>query len=144
MGLVTGVSFSFSTYGGFFIVIVAFKRRQVIDVIIIVVVAIVVDAEAELDETVNAVGEGHGLVEGEARSEEGGVVEEPDEVLVGLVSLGLLAQGGDDGVGGVDLHGLLGAHVGALAGVAEGLGLHDTLHVGGPAVLASLREKSEA
>ena len=82
--------------------------------------------------------EGGGLIEGEAGGEEGGVVEEPDEVLDGLVTgigIGLLAKSSDDGVGGVDLHGLLRGHVSRLGGVAEGLGLHDTLHVGGPAEL---------
>ena len=46
-------------------------------IVAVALVIVVVDRETELDETVDAVGEGHGLVEGEARSEEGGVVEEP-------------------------------------------------------------------
>merc|ERR1712072_306460 len=36
----------------------------------------------------------------------------------------------------VDLHGLLACHVARHGAVLEGLGLHDTLHVGRPAVLA--------
>jgi len=42
----------------------------------------------------------------------------------------------DNGVLGVDLQGLLGGHVGGHGGVAQGLRLHDALHVGAPAVLA--------
>ena len=42
-----------------------------------------------------------------------------------------------DGVVWVDLQGLLGGHVGAHAVVPQRLGLHDTLHVCTPAVLAS-------
>merc|ERR1711865_791771 len=71
--------------------------------------------------------------------EEGGVVQQPDEVLdrlVRLVRLGLLAEGGDDRVVGVDLERLLGRHVAAARAVAEGLRLHDALHARGPAVLA--------
>merc|ERR1711988_567427 len=37
----------------------------------------------------------------------------------------------------VDLHGLLGCHVARHGAVLEGLGLHDTLHVSRPAILAS-------
>ena len=39
----------------------------------------------------------------------------------------------DDGVVGVNFHSLLGDHVRGHAGVTEGLGLHETLHVSGPA-----------
>jgi hypothetical protein len=52
-------------------------------------------------------------------------------------SLGLLAKSNHNRVGGVDLHGLLGAHVSGLGGITKFLGLHNTFHVGGPAVLAS-------
>ncbi len=42
----------------------------------------------------------------------------------------------NDGVVWVDLEGLLGGHVGADGAVAQGLCLHDALHVGAPPVLA--------
>merc|ERR1712195_244591 len=41
-----------------------------------------------------------------------------------------------DRVLGVDLHGLLGGHVRGHGAVAQRLGAHDALHVGGPAVFA--------
>ena len=53
----------------------------------------------------NAVSECGRLVKGEARCEEGGVVEHPDDVLDGLVALvgtHFLSQRGYDRVGGVD------------------------------------------
>ena len=125
-------------HGALTLVVIAVQGREVLHVVLIIIVIVVVDGKTKLDEAVDTRGEGGGLIEGEAGSEEGGVVQEPDEVLDGLVAgvgICLLAKGGDDGVGGVDLHGLLGGHVGRLGGVAEGLGLHDTLHVGGPAEL---------
>ena len=125
-------------HGALTLVVIAVEGREVLHVVLIIVIIVVVNGKTELDETVDTRGEGGRLIEGEAGGEEGGVVEEPDEVLDGLVTgigIGLLAESGDDGVGGVDLHGLLGGHVGRLGGVAEGLGLHDTLHVGGPAEL---------
>lgn len=94
----------------------------------------------------------NGGIKGEARGEEGGLVEKDGEVANGLVGgvLGdLAAELLDDGVVGVDLEGLLGLHcwwerqelgkvqnkkspgsltVGRHAGVAESLSLHDALH----------------
>eukprot|EP00657_Telonema_sp_P-1_P009156 TRINITY_DN332_c0_g1_i3.p2 TRINITY_DN332_c0_g1~~TRINITY_DN332_c0_g1_i3.p2 ORF type:complete len:587 (+),score=293.64 TRINITY_DN332_c0_g1_i3:233-1993(+) len=96
------------------------------------------ELKAKLDHAVDALGVGSGVLEVEAGGEEGGVEEQVDEVLDGLVALvgvDALAQLLDDGVVGVDLHGLLGHHVGGHAGVAEGLVAHDLLHVGGPAEL---------
>ena len=88
-----------------------------------------------------------GILEGEAGGEEGGLVEEVDEILDGWV-LGVLIQtllqGLDDGVEGVDLHGLLGRHVTGHGGVAQSLGLHDALHVGGPAELAGDEDAGRA
>ena len=81
-----------------------------------------------------------GLLEVETGGEEGGVEEQPDEVLdglVGLVGITLGLELAHDGVLAVDLHGLLGNHVGGHGGITEGLGLHDALHVGGPAELGS-------
>mmetsp|Transcript_29779 Transcript_29779/g.86813 ORF Transcript_29779/g.86813 Transcript_29779/m.86813 type:complete len:289 (+) Transcript_29779:108-974(+) len=125
-------------HGALTLVFITVKGRKILHVVLVVVLIVVVDRETKLNEAVDARGEGGGLIEGEAGGEEGSVVQEPDEVLDGLVAgvgIGLLTKGGDDGVGGVDLHGLLGGHVGRLGGVAEGLGLHDALHVGGPAEL---------
>ena len=110
------------------------KRRHVI----ITSVVIGGNGEAELHHAVDSAGEVLGLVEGEAGSEHGGVVEEPDEILdglVGVVDLGLLAELINDLVLGVELEGLLGDHVAGGGGVTECLGLHDSLHVSGPAVL---------
>merc|ERR1719488_407439 len=110
-------------------------------VIVLVVIHVVVaaaDGKTEANETVDAVGKSGGLLEGESQGEEGGLVEQPDQILdglVGLVDAGLLAKRLDDGVGRVQLEGLLGAHVAGHAAIAEGLGLHDALHVGSPAVL---------
>merc|ERR1711861_12856 len=80
------------------------------------------------------------LIQGETRGEHRGVEEQPDQVLDGLVVLVLLStctQCLDDCARWVELHGLLGSHVARHGAVLEGLGLHDTLHVGRPAVLAS-------
>lgn len=93
-----------------------------------------VDREAEGNHVVDAVGEAEartrsaasrgrtvrrknvldGSVEGEARGEEGSLVEEDDQRLDGLVGgilLDLAAELLDDGVVGVDLEGLLRLHV---------------------------------
>jgi hypothetical protein len=99
---------------------------------------IVIDTETELDHTVDTVSEMSGFFEGESGSKEGGLVKEPDEVLNGLITLiliGFLLKFLDDGVIGVDFHGLLGDHVCGHGRVTEGLGLHDTFHIGGPSVL---------
>ena len=89
----------------------------------------------------DALSKASGLVNGEARDEEGGLVEKLGDGLDGAVvlaiSLDLVLELLDDGGLGGDLEGLLGRHVGGHGGVTEGLGLHDTLHVGGPTELAS-------
>ncbi|CAG9942373.1 unnamed protein product [Clonostachys rosea f. rosea IK726] len=59
-----------------------------------------------------------------------------DGAVVLAVGLNLLLELLDDGRLGRDLKGLLGGHVAGHGGVTEGLGLHDTLHVGGPTELA--------
>merc|ERR1711871_1795016 len=64
----------------------------------------------------DATGKGVRLVEGEPRGEQGGLEEQQHEVLHGLVALvglGALAELVHDGVVRVDLHSLLGRHVGA-------------------------------
>ena len=81
------------------------------------------------------------LLDGEAGDEQGGLEEELGDGLDGTVvlaiGLDLLLELLDDRGLGRDLEGLLGGHVGGHGGVTESLGLHDTLHVGGPAELAS-------
>ncbi|CAH0377059.1 unnamed protein product, partial [Pelagomonas calceolata] len=125
-------------HGRLLVEAVLLEGREVVHVRVEVVL-VVVDRETELDEAVDTRREGRRLVEREARRQERRVVEQPDEVLdrlVRLVGLGLVAERLDDGVQGVDLHGLLRRHVGRRRRVAQGLGLHDALHVRGPAVLA--------
>mmetsp|Transcript_17764 Transcript_17764/g.57462 ORF Transcript_17764/g.57462 Transcript_17764/m.57462 type:complete len:716 (-) Transcript_17764:251-2398(-) len=107
--------------------------------VVLLEVIVLVDAEAELDHAVDAGAEGVGVVEREARGEHGGLEQQEHEILDGLVALvrvAALLELRHDGVVGVDLHGLLRGHVAAHGVVAEGLGLHDALHVGGPPVLA--------
>merc|ERR1711972_592540 len=99
---------------------------------------IVVDAESELDHSVNAASKLGRLIEIEARCQKRGVEEEPDQVLdgfAGLVRSSLLFQLCHDGVLRIYFHGLLGHHVGSHAAVTQGLCLHDTLHVGRPTIL---------
>merc|ERR1719454_1509720 len=118
------------------LIAVLLERRELLDVAGLVVV---LDREAELDHAVDAAREGRRLVEREARREERRLEEEVDEVLDGLVALvggGLRLELLHDRVLRVDLHRLLGGHVRRHRVVAEGLGAHDALHVGGPAVLA--------
>lgn len=97
------------------------------------------------------------LLKGEARSEEGGFVEQNRQVAdsaVGSIFSNLVAntistscsqakvstdlalQLLDDGMVGVDLERLLALHVRGHAAVAQCLCLHDALHVGRPAELA--------
>merc|ERR1719329_1297739 len=88
----------------------------------------------------NAAGELSGLIKVETGGEQGCVEQEPDQILdslVGLVSGGLLLEFRHDGVLWVDFHGLLGDHVRGHGVVTESLCLHDTLHVGRPAILGS-------
>ena len=83
--------------------------------------------------------ERRGLVEREARREERGLEQQEHEVtdrLVALVGVSALAQLLHDHVVRVDLQRLLARHVGRHRVVAQGLRLHDALHVGRPAVLA--------
>merc|ERR1712100_268588 len=73
------------------------KRRQ----IIISRIVVVVDAQAELDHEVDAPGELRWLIQREARSQQGRVKQEPDEILHGLVRLvrgSLLLELRHDGV----------------------------------------------
>merc|ERR1712144_160717 len=119
--------------------LIVLEGGHVIVILIVVNNVILIDAKPKLDHPVDATSEGGRLVKSEPRGEEGGVEQEPDEVLdslVVLVLVGTSAESVDDGVRRVDLHRLLGCHVAGHGAVLEGLGLHDTLHVGRPAVLA--------
>jgi len=101
---------------------------------------IVIDAETQLDHSVDSVGEEGGLVKGETGGQEGGFEHQPNEVLGGLVVLDgveFLLEFDDDGVGRVHFHGLLGSHVRLHGGVSQSLSLHDSLHVCGPSVFGS-------
>jgi len=89
---------------------------------------------------VDALREAGRFFDGEAGDEQGGLEEELGDGLDGAVvlavGLDLLLELLDDRRAGRDFKGLLGGHVGGHGGVAQGLRLHDTLHVGGPAELA--------
>mmetsp|Transcript_3790 Transcript_3790/g.8089 ORF Transcript_3790/g.8089 Transcript_3790/m.8089 type:complete len:555 (-) Transcript_3790:561-2225(-) len=124
---------------GTLLIVIIIEGREVIHIIIVLISIVVINGQTKLHQTVDTRSEGGRFIKAESRGEETGIVKKPDEVLHGLVrliSIGLLAKSSDDGVGGIDLHGLLRAHVGTLAGVTKSLRLHDTLHVGRPAVLA--------
>jgi hypothetical protein len=101
---------------------------------------VLIDVQAERDELVDALGEAGGLLNGESRDQERGLEEELSDGLDGTVVLAirldLLLELLDDRRLGGDLESLLGSHVRAHGGVTESLGLHDTLHVGGPTELA--------
>jgi len=99
-----------------------------------------IDGETELDHAMDTSSELGRLLETEARGEQGGVEKQPDKILnglVGLVGVTLALELSHDRMLGVDLHGFLGNHVGGHGGITEGLSLHDTFHVGGPAELGS-------
>mmetsp|Transcript_10428 Transcript_10428/g.14739 ORF Transcript_10428/g.14739 Transcript_10428/m.14739 type:complete len:504 (+) Transcript_10428:193-1704(+) len=127
-------------HGGFLIVIVAIKWRQVFHIIIFFVVIIVINGETKLDKTVNTRSKGGRFFQGESTGEERGIVKEPDQILdslITLVSISLFAKGNNDRVGRVDFQSLLGAHVSRLSAVTESLCLHDTFHVGRPSEFTS-------
>merc|ERR1712100_287829 len=112
------------------------KRRQV--VIVTQALVIIIDAETQLDHTVDATSKLCGFIKVESRGEEGSVEQEPDQIfhsLVGFVCSSLLPELSHDGVLRVDLHGLLGDHVGSHGVVTQSLSLHDTLHVCRPSIL---------
>merc|ERR1719346_853116 len=79
-----------------------------------------------------------GIFKTESGAEKSCLEKKKDKVLDGLVvliRLSSLSEVLNDAVVRVDLEVLLGCHVAHGGGVAESLGLHDPLHVGGPAVL---------
>merc|ERR1712094_40729 len=80
-----------------------FERRKVI--------IVTINAQAQLDHAVDAASKLSWLIEVEARCEQRGVKEQPNQVLDSLVRLvcsRLLPQLTHDGMLGIDLHGLLG------------------------------------
>lgn len=101
---------------------------------------LLVQVQAERHELVNTASEVGGLVNGEARDEQGGLEQKLDDRLDGAVvltvGLDLLLELLDDRALGRDLEGLLGRHVAGHGGVTESLSLHDALHIGGPTELA--------
>jgi len=63
---------------------------------------------------VDSVGEISGFIKGESGGKEGGIEEQPDEVLnglIGFVLIGLFLKFNDNGVVRVKFHSLLGCHV---------------------------------
>merc|ERR1719336_660345 len=92
----------------------------------------------KLDHPVDPLGMNCGILQTEARAKQSSLEQEKNQILDGLVvlvGLGPLSEVLNDAVVGVDLEVLLGCHVAHGGGVAESLGLHDPLHVGGPPVL---------
>jgi len=80
------------------------------------------------------------LIKSETGGQKRGIEKKPDKIFDGLVELvlfGSLLELDDDWMVGVELHSLLGDHVGSHRGISEGLSLHDSLHVSGPTVLTS-------
>jgi len=80
-----------------------------------------------------------GLLEGETGGEEGGIKQQPDQVLDGLAALIFLLfalKFGHDGVVGVQFHGFFGNHVTGHGVVPQLLLLHDPFHVLRPTELA--------
>merc|ERR1719362_1380601 len=108
-------------------------------VIIIVIVVILKDGESELDELVDAAGELDGFLEREARGQQRRLKQQPDQVLdrlVRWVRRESLFEGADNGMAGINLHGLLAHHVTLHRVIPQGLRLHDPLHIGTPPVLS--------
>mmetsp|Transcript_13776 Transcript_13776/g.24581 ORF Transcript_13776/g.24581 Transcript_13776/m.24581 type:complete len:235 (+) Transcript_13776:227-931(+) len=100
----------------------------------------VINAQTQFDHPVDALSVTTRVIQAKARSQQRSVEQEPDQILnslIRLVLVGLLLQLLDNGVARVQLHRLLGNHVGGGRGITESLGLHDTLHVGRPSIFAS-------
>lgn len=105
---------------------VTFEWRHVVDgdVLADALSLVLIDAKTELDHAVDSLSVKGGVLEGESGRQKGGLEEEENQVLdrlVILVSVGLLAEGVDDRVVGVDLEVLLGSHVPHGGGISESL-----------------------
>mmetsp|Transcript_36757 Transcript_36757/g.79203 ORF Transcript_36757/g.79203 Transcript_36757/m.79203 type:complete len:528 (+) Transcript_36757:116-1699(+) len=112
------------------------QRWQI--VIISKALVIIIDGEAKFDHAVDAASELSGLIQVEARCQERGVEEQPDQILhclVGLVCSCLLLKLNHNGMLWVHFHSLLRDHVGSHGVVTKGLSFHDAFHVGRPTVL---------
>lgn len=95
------------------------------------------NAKTKFNHSVDAGSENDGVYKGETRCQQIDVVQGPHKVLEGLVALvdlSLVAEFVDDLIFGIDFHGLLAEHVAGYRVVTEGLGLHDALNSGSPAV----------
>merc|ERR1719361_3114033 len=113
--------------------VVVRHRHILIVVIIIVIVVILKDGESELDELVDAAGKLDGFLEREARGQQRRLEQQPDQVLdrlVRWVRSEPLFEGADNGMAGINLHGLLAHHVALHRVIPQGLCLHDPLHIG--------------
>ena len=91
-----------------------------------------------MNKPVNSGRVGCWIFETESRGEERSFEKQHNQILHGLVVLvgiSLVFELLDDTVIGVEFQVLLGSHVTKGRVVSEGLSLHDSLHVGGPAVL---------
>ena len=101
-------------------------------------VLVVLDVQSKLDHSVDSSRKGGRILVGESRADQGSFKQEPNEVLnipIAGITLDFFPQLLNDGVVGVDLHGLLGHHIAGHVVVLKGLGLHDPLHIGRPAPL---------
>merc|ERR1719362_902129 len=119
--------------------VVVRHRHILIVVIIIVIVVILKDGESELDELVDAARELDGFLEREARGQQRRLEQQPHQVLdrlVRWVRRESLFEGADNGMAGINLHGLLAHHITLHRVIPQGLRLHDPLHIGTPPVLS--------
>ncbi len=93
--------------------------------------------QSKLDHSVDAVWVRLRIIQWETRGKQCGLKQQDDQILhsfVVFIRIGLLPQGLHDGMIRVDLQVFLGHHVAHGGVVPQGLGLHDPLHVGRPAV----------
>mmetsp|Transcript_18458 Transcript_18458/g.37458 ORF Transcript_18458/g.37458 Transcript_18458/m.37458 type:complete len:404 (-) Transcript_18458:1041-2252(-) len=125
-------------HGTFFIVVII-QCWQIIHIIIHFAFIIIINTQSQLNQPVNPTGKGARLIQTESTGQEGSIIQQPDQIfdsLIGLIGISLLAECSDNRVLGVDLHSLLGGHVGRLGRIAESLRFHDAFHVGGPTVFS--------
>merc|ERR1719193_1283625 len=97
-----------------------------------------INAKSQFDHAVDPLGVHCRFLKSEARRKEGSLKEEHHQVLhrlVALVNLHPLSQVLNYAVVWVDLKVFLGSHVAHGGSVPQRLRLHDSLHVGSPAIL---------
>jgi len=88
---------------------------------------------------VDSVSEVGWFIEGESGGQKRSVIQQPDQVLDGLVALIFVTLGFqflDDGVVWVDFHSFLGDHISTHGGISQSLSFHDSFHIGRPTVLS--------